>query len=241
MEQSLHSMPLFTITSRCSQEINNRYRGLPSDERFCLEIFRRALLEGDNDAWAALQKQFSENIVRWFRRHPKRWEALEIELEQNYVDETFSRLWQWGYNQKTRFNHLAGFNFQAGFDSLPGALRFLHDCLDSLIVDKLRKHARQQVVSMEEVDPPTPPTSEAHVLWQELWSKVRAILPDEREFRIIFLVYHEGLKPRQILQYCPGEFNDIKEVRRLLKNAMDRLRSHKAIFRLLLGYDDPGQ
>jgi hypothetical protein len=40
---------------------------------------------------------------------------------------------------------------------------------------------------------------------------------------------------------CADEFADIKEVRRLLKNGMDRLKRHKEILRVLIGYDDPDQ
>jgi len=239
MEQSLHSMPLVVVTHRCSEEIKNHYRGLQNDEQFCLEIFRRALIDGDNDAWAALREQFQPNILYWLRHHTRGREALEIDLEQNYVNDTFSRLWQWGHNQKANFNHLGEFNSQKGFDSLPGALRFLHDCLHSLIMDRMRTLARQQAVPLRTTDSSIPSTSEAHVLRQELWSTIRATLSDTQEFRIIFLVYHEGLKPRQILQLCPDEFDDIKEVRRLMKNAMDRLRRHDVILRVLLGYDDP--
>jgi len=238
MEHSLHDISLIVITHRCSEEIRNYYRRLQSDERFCLEIFRRALIDGDNDAWVALQEHFTANVMYWLRRHPQRREALEIEPEQNYVDDTFMRLWQWGYNQKTNFNHLAEFNSQTGFDSLAGALRFLYDCLNTLILDKLRRRNHQKVIPLTDIDPPIPSTSEAHILQQEFWSKIRVILTDDREYRIIFLAYHDGLKPRQIPQLCPDEFDDIKEVRRLMKNAVDRLRRHDDILRVLLVYDD---
>ena len=54
----------------------------------------------------------------------KRREALEIELEQNHVDDTFARLWQWWHNQKTKFDHLAGFNSRLGLTPCQGRFAF---------------------------------------------------------------------------------------------------------------------
>src|SRR5260370_2672145 len=91
MEQSPDGMPLPVLKYRCAQEISNYHHGKLSDERYCLEIFRRALADDDNDSWIALQEQFRANVVFWLRRHSTSQEALQIENEQNYVDDTFKR------------------------------------------------------------------------------------------------------------------------------------------------------
>lgn len=239
MEESLRTMRLADVARRCSEELGKPSHHLQSDERFCLELFRRALIDNDNDAWEALQNQFRERIALWFRLHPYCSEALEIEPERNYVDDTFTRLWIWAHNQRAKFNGLAGFNDQAGFNSLPGALRFLHDCLDTQVRDIMRSHRQRQMLSLIDVDVSIPFPGEDDVFWQEVWEKIRLLLPNDREYRIIYLTYHDGLKPRQIPQLYPDEFPDIKEVRRPMKNAMERLRNHKGSLQGLLGNDDP--
>jgi hypothetical protein len=238
MEQPPERMPLLALKYRCSQEISNSQRGKPGDERYCLELFRRALVGDDNDSWMALQEQFRANILFWLRRHSKRQEALQIENEQDYVDDTFKRFWQWGHNQRKALDNLTEFDQLAGFNSLPGALKFLHDCLESLIRDNLRASMRQQRVSLPEYDPPTPSTSEEYIIRRELWHVIQTILTNKRELRVIFLLYHEGLKPRQILQHCPKEFADVKEIYSLTKSAMDRLKRHSAIIRRKIDYEE---
>ncbi len=229
---------VFRLKYRCAQEISNYHHGKLSDERYCLEIFRRALADDDNDSWIALQEQFRANVVFWLRRHSKRQEALQIENEQNYVDDTFKRFWQWGHNQRRAIGNLTEFDNLAGFNSLSGALKFLHDCLESLIRDNLRTFVRQQQVPLPEYDLPTPSTSEEYIIRRELWHVIQNILTNKRELRVIFLLYHEGLKPREILQRCPKEFADVKEIYSLTKNAMDRLKRHSAIIRRKIDYEE---
>src|SRR5437660_11577874 len=83
MEQSPDKMPLSTLQCRCSQEISNYHRGKLSNEQYCLEIFRRALVDNDNSSWIALQEQFRDNVVYWLRRHSKRQQSLQIDTEQH--------------------------------------------------------------------------------------------------------------------------------------------------------------
>lgn len=238
MEESLGETPLSILRSLCSQEIENYRSGDWSDDRYCLEIFRRAIVDHEEEAWAALQEQFREKVVCWLRAHSKSALALQIEPEQNYVDDTFKRLWQWAHNQRVELNALADFHGLVGFRSLPGAFAFLHGCLNSVIMDNMRTHARQQRMPFPEYDLPAPSSHEEHLLVRELWQVVQTILTDEREYRAIFLRYHEGLKAQEILLRCPGEFLNSKEIYRLTRNALERLRRHSDILRWKLGYEE---
>jgi DNA-directed RNA polymerase specialized sigma24 family protein len=237
MEPSPDRMPLSLLISHCGQEISNYHQGNVSDERYCLEIFRRALVDDDNDSWAALQEQFQANVVFWLRRHSRRQDALQIESEQNYVDDTFKRLWQWGHNQRKVLDNLADFDGQKGFRSLAGALAFLRSCLESLIRDNLRACARQQHVPLPEYDLPVAASAEAEIERQELWRVIHTILTTQQEMRVIFLLYHEGLKPRDIVQRYPAEFASVQKIYGLTKNAMDRLKRHSAIIRQKIDYE----
>jgi DNA-directed RNA polymerase specialized sigma24 family protein len=230
-------MPLSLLVSHCNEEISNYHQGKVSDERYCLEIFRRALVDNDNDSWVALQDQFRANVVFWLRRHSRRREALLVESEQEYVDDTFKRLWQWGYNQRTVLDNLAAFDVHEGFRSLAGALTFLRYCLESLIRDNLRFCARQQQVPLPEYDLPVAAVDEAEVERKELWRVIQMILTREQEMHVIFLLYHEGLKPRDIVQRYPAEFANVQKIYGLTKNAMDRLRRHSAIIRQKIDYE----
>ena len=138
MEQALNKMPLSALQRRCAYELGMYQPQQPGDDRYCLEIFRRAIVDGDNEAWIALQEQFRDNVLYWLRCHAKRQEALQIETEQSYVDDTFARLWQWGRNRNLEFRSLAG------------ALKSLHLCLNSSVIDHLRRYTFKERVPLPE-------------------------------------------------------------------------------------------
>ncbi len=65
------AMSLSALADRCMSEINNYRRGEPSNDQYSLEIFRRAMLERDNAAWALLEDRFKDFLLGSFRRHPR--------------------------------------------------------------------------------------------------------------------------------------------------------------------------
>lgn len=227
MDPAPNKLSLSALQHRCSLELDTYQPQQPGDDRYCLEIFRRAIVDGDNEAWIALQEQFRDNVLYWLRCHAKRQEALQIETEQSYVDDTFARLWQWDRNRKLEFRSLAG------------ALKFLHLCLNSSVIDHLRRYAYKERVPLPEYELSSAslPEEESYDP-RELWKEIQKILRNQRERRVIFLVYYEGLKPREIVKYCPMEFADEKAVYRPLKNALRRLRQHKETLRRKISYDE---
>ena len=55
------------------------------------------------------------------------------------------------------------------------------------------------------------------------WEVIRSKLPDLREQRLAYLLFHCGLKPKEIVQSCPQEFTDEREVYKLCCNIVERL------------------
>src|SRR6266567_8666786 len=76
MDQPLREMSLATLGERCIQEMGKYRRKEQSDDRYCLEIMRRAVMLHDNDAWVVLRLLFSDSVRLWFARHPCREAAL---------------------------------------------------------------------------------------------------------------------------------------------------------------------
>ncbi len=56
-----------------------------SDEQYCLDMFRRALLKSDQHAREQLQQGFSGLGLSWIRLHPRREEACRYQKEEYYV------------------------------------------------------------------------------------------------------------------------------------------------------------
>ena len=106
MEKPLSEMSLESLTESCLREMGKFRRKEPSDDAFCLEIFRRAVVKNDNAAWAVLQYLFSDNIRAWLGMHSHREIALRHESEQTYIDDTFRRFWQAVSDQSLSFTTL---------------------------------------------------------------------------------------------------------------------------------------
>ncbi len=211
MEELPKNMRLPALADRCMSEINNFRRGEASSDQYCLEIFRRAMLERDDEAWILLLDRFKEFLLAAFRRHPGSEAASRLHKPENYVDWAFERFW------------IAVHDQQEMFTSLGAALRYLRVCLNSTILDMLRSYARKNEVSLPDPGFAGEPTVEDQDEGGELWEVICDMLPSEREQRLAFYLFQCNLKPREIVRLRPQEFSDVNEIYRLRRNIVDRL------------------
>jgi DNA-directed RNA polymerase specialized sigma24 family protein len=117
------------------------------------------------------------------------------------------------------------------FDTLAAALRYLRACLNGAILDTLRAYSRPKEVPLPEPGEAGEPLVEDSDEGGEVWEAIRGLLPDEREQRVAYLLYHCGLKPREIVCFCPQEFSEVREVYRLRRNIVHRLLRNAASIR----------
>src|SRR5216683_364533 len=134
MEELSKNMRLSALADRCMSEINKYRRGEASSDQYCLEIFRRAMLDHDGEAWRFLVNRFQEFLLAAFRRHPRCEAASHLDSPENYVANAFARFWVAVHDQ------------QVEFTSLGGALRYLRVCLNGAILDTLRAQTRRNEV-----------------------------------------------------------------------------------------------
>src|SRR5215469_1566648 len=174
------------LANQCLKELGDYQRGEPCDERYGLELLRRATLEGDPEAWEWVQHCFSDLVRGWLRRHPSRMAALRFESEENYVAFTFGRFWQ-----------ATTFTQKVEFKSLAAALQYLRTSLHSAILDTSRAYSRPKEVPLPEPGEPGEPFREDQATSLEAWEILQAMLPDRRERRLAYLLYHCNLKPRE--------------------------------------------
>ena len=221
MDKPPRSMSLSELTSRCMSEIQKYNQREPHNDQCCLEIFRRALLQQDSQAWSVLMERFHSIVLSWVRRHPQSQAVRDIDSEENYVALTFERFWRVTVRNKT-----------LEFNTLAGALVFLRACVNSVIIDTLRSQKEISIPENFERVAPEPDES------NQRWEVIKGFIPNAREQRLAYLLYYCGLKPRQIVQFLPQEFNDVHEIFRLTRNIIDRLRRNKDRLRWLLGDGD---
>ena len=226
MDEAVSQMKLTALAGLGIHEMQRHRCKQPFDDRFCLEILRRALVEQTDEAWSVLQQCFSETVRGWIRSHPSRDVALLRDSEENYLAQTFSRFWY-----AVRDQHLQ-------FTSLYAALRYLHATLNGIIMDTLRSHLRlrSREVAFPEPGGSQEPTAENPMDSQGIWESIQPLLPDERERRLAYLLYYCGLKPRDIVLRCSEEFDNVKEIYRLNHNIIERLRRKRDRLSHLLGH-----
>ncbi len=210
---STQAMDIAALADRCMKEIDNFRRGAPTNDEYGLELFRLALKERDPFAWETIEKIFKDMMLMWMRRHPSRKAACYYNSEENYVAQAFARFWQATIG-----------NEQIQFRSLAAVLRYLRASLNGIILDTLRAYSRPREISL----PETGESGELFIEDQddgyEVWEVIRSLIHDERQKHVAYLIYHCGLKPREIVKLRSQEFPDVQEIYRLRRIIIERLQ-----------------
>lgn len=216
---SLITLSTADVVRLCAHEIACYQRGEPVDGACGFELFRRAIVERDEAAWAALSEQYAPLVRQWLRRWP---DGDGVEAG---VAATFERFWQ--AVTVAKFRH---------FTSLAAVLRYLKLCTQSSHLDQARAarlHARVEPLdeTVHRVSAPMDLTEQVMQAQEAsaLWRAVRQCLKNERQQAVLYLSYVHGLTPRQIYADYSAEFSTVADVYRLKRNALDRLRRAPAL------------
>jgi hypothetical protein len=169
-----------------------------------IERLHRAYAYSDQVAWAAFQQGLEETVLTWFHEHPGSQAACRVQSERRFVAQAFERLRQ------------AVFKRQVTFETLSEVLVYLRVSLNGVILETLRVSKRTGAVSSSRLDEEDRPDG------SEVWDRLQALLSNERDRRLAYLLYHCGLKPSEIVGYCPQEWNDTQEVIRLQHAILER-------------------
>src|ERR1700692_2822382 len=132
MDEAVSEMKLVTLADLSAHELQRHRWKETGDDRYSVELLRRALIEQSDEAWSVLQQCFSQTIRVWIRSHPSRDIALLRDSEENYVAQTFTRFWY-----AVRDQHLE-------FASWYAALSYVHATLNGILLDTVRGHLRSR-------------------------------------------------------------------------------------------------
>jgi DNA-directed RNA polymerase specialized sigma24 family protein len=206
------TLSLAELRGHCIEEMSNYQRGDDCNDHYGLEMVRRATLQGDQEAWECLHVCFSGMVRHWMHRHPNRKAAFLFAREEDYIAQAFERFWL-----------ATACHEQVKFSTLAAALQYLRSCLHGAILDTLRAYSRPKEIPLTEA-------LEVNELFvvdddesAQLWEIIQSLFPNGREQRLAYLLFHCGLKPREIIQFCSQEFSDIHEIYRLRRNIVERL------------------
>ncbi len=215
-------LSLGEIALRCAQETQKFFQHLAHESGYCFELFRRAVVNGDQRAWDLVYQQYHAQIMRWVNRHPAF--AVCHEEAQYFVNRVFERLWR--SLTPDKFAH---------FTDLKGVLAYLQTCVHSLILDECVRARQAPGADEQELetlleralyrDGQTPEAEAlARSSRQRLWQWLASRLKDEQQQAVMEGLFVLGLKPREIPQAYPGLFTSVQDVYRLKQNVLERLR-----------------
>ncbi len=215
----LQTVPLSVISHRCAQESDRFFNRQAYNPRFCYELFRRAILARNEEAWARIYAQYERLVSHWVERNAAF--ASSGEDVVYFVNRAFEKMWLGITPEKFEM-----------FPNLKSILRYLQMCVHSVLVDFVRqKEYRLVLESVEDVGYQVDTGETAvedqvatHLDRVELWAWLKQQLNHEKEYCVVYGMFILALKPREMLAQYPTVFEDVKDVYRVKENLVVRLR-----------------
>jgi hypothetical protein len=179
------------------------------------ELFRRAIEERDEQAWAESTTRYRRLLISWARRYSAR--TTISECCDDIADYAFTRAW--AALSPERF---------AGFSTLAALLGYLRVCVSTAVIDCAR-HEMMFDRLFQVIETDNVATPEQIVLDQidcgKLWRIANSVARNEQERRILIESYAYALPPRAILERHPSLFATAIDIYIMKRNLLDRLKN----------------
>jgi hypothetical protein len=205
-------MSLTVLVAHCTRELNGYRSGEPYTENYSVELISRGTVQGNQEARACVRHCFGSLVLDMIHHHPHREAACRLKNEEHYMDQAFEHFWQAPASQP-----------RMQYSTLASILHSLHVCLHGAILDSLRASDRPWDKPCQEPWKPRNPSTVDMMSSSELWEMLHSLLADRRELRLAYMLFHCGLKPREIVRIYPSEWSDIHEINRLRHTILFRL------------------
>ena len=182
------------------------------------QLFRAALVQRDQAAWAAIERRYGAQLARWARG--RRLYAQAGEEAEALANQALLRLWL----------TIGPDRFDA-FPTLSSLLAYLRCCVNTLVIDqaRLRLAEQRRIERLEQsLAARTAPSPAAEALERvragELWEAVRRECRDELEERLAYGYLMLGLKPSDLLAAMPTLPGGTATINGVLARLLRRLR-----------------
>ncbi len=188
------------------------HANLSADDGYSL--FRRAIVDGEADAWAEGWARYRRLLISWAYRYSSVTELGEC--YENIADQAFTRAWL----------ALSPTCFER-FPNLAALLAYFRACVSAVVIDQVRLAAVRER-TMHKLGATESGSPEQQALDQiergELWLQISRMVANEQERVILIesLVY--GRPPREILARNADLFGDIAAVYIAKRNLITRIQ-----------------
>src|SRR5256714_14251404 len=220
----LQLLPINDLARCCCEETNKFLRQSASNDRYCLELFRRAIVKRDDDAWACIYQQYAPLVLTWVTQHQSAAPMLGQDGSAPLVNAAFAKFSQALTPAK-----------MDNFDSLAAILKYLKMCVHSVVADEVRsRQARQYEETLEQIEhePATDDPADdvvSNISAQNLWQVIQEELNGEDERVLMYLAYIHGMKPSEISSHHRRLFPTVDDVYRIKRNVLERLRRNRRL------------
>ena len=221
---SLQLLSIDELACSCSEETNKFLRQSVSNDRYCLELFRRAIVKRDDDAWACIYQQYAPLVLTWVTRHQSAAPLLGQDGSAPLVNAAFAKFSQALTPAKME-----------NFAALAAILKYLKMCVHSAVADEVRsRQARRYEGALEliEHEPVTDDPADgivANISAHGLWQVIQEELNGEEERVLVYLAYVHGMKPSEISSQHRRLFPTVDDVYRIKRNVVERLRRNRRL------------
>lgn len=220
-------VPLETpaVIARCREEICTFRRDQIRDAPHCYELFRRAVVVDDQQAWTALHDLYGGLVVTWGR-----CDALD---DDEVLQGTWSRFWR-------SMQSAPAATFAEQFPYIGAVLKYLKRCAVAVRIDAQRAQGRERRLQANAI---TRLTLSAAVrdpadlvarqsAYEEIYMRIRIHLHDEVDRLVFELSFVERLSPRTIAARHPGCFPLPQAVSRVKERILRRMARDPLLERL---------
>jgi DNA-directed RNA polymerase specialized sigma24 family protein len=191
------------------------------EEQEAYELFRRAIVQRESDAWSAIYARYRTLLVAWANRSAR---GCSNEWASDIADEALARAW--AALTPDRF---------AEFPSLARLLGYLRACVATTAIDCARSQGACERVT-QQLHADTVATPEQIVLADidrdVLWRTVIALAATPAERVALVETFAYGFPPRTIRERHPQLFSDVTHVYSVKRNLFARLQRNPELLRL---------
>lgn len=189
------------------------------------DLFRRAILLHDGDAWTEISAHFRPMLINWASQCSAH--GSSDEQCDEIADRALARAWS--ALTPERFGQ---------FPSLAALLAYLRTCVTATAIDAARAQlVRERAYGKLEASPIATP--EELVLDElergDLWQAALGATTTEQERVVLIESFRRELPPRDILARHPNLFADIGEVYLTKRHLLGRLQRSPEVRRFLNG------
>lgn len=212
-------LPLDEVAQRCAEETDKFRHKHAADNQFCFELFRRALEEGDHEAFKYIFQVYQSQCARWVR-NVRGFEAAGELTPDLFVSQAFANL----------HKDLRGEKFKR-FASLEAVLQYLRKCAVTAVLQHLRKVELAELTldRSEELHANLAEELKTEVEYEELWERICRLLPDETDRLLADLRLRQNIMPAQIARMHPEHWVDSRAVSVAMQRILRTLRRDREL------------